>query len=212
MIVFFSYSDHIWEAVNESFKIWKTEKLFLSDLQFLKDISVGWFELANLQNVSSILYKLLSCFLTWSFFSRAPKKKRKADDSGVGVHGFYWMFKLRNKFHESQNRWILNLSNLSATLSQCLSLSLPQSVSRSLAISPYHDLLWPLTTEKDITHCVNYFDARFYWKVKNSAYLSCKIMGLYFSLCASKRWFFSFRILLKVYFVVLSFRNLTIGP
>ena len=62
MIVFFSYSDHIWEAVNESFKIWKTEKLFVSDLQFLKDISVGWFELTNLQNVSSILYKLLSCF------------------------------------------------------------------------------------------------------------------------------------------------------
>ena len=25
MIVFFSYSDHIWEAVNESFKIWKTK-------------------------------------------------------------------------------------------------------------------------------------------------------------------------------------------
>ena len=146
MIVFFSYSDHIWEAVNESFKIWKTEKLFLSDLQFLKDISVGWFELANLQNVSSILYKLLSCFLTWSFFSRAPKKKRKADDSGVGIHGFYWMFKLRNKFHESQNRWILNLSNLSATLSQCLSLSLPQIC---LSLARYITLSWLTLTAYD---------------------------------------------------------------
>ena len=160
------------------------------------------------------------------FFSRAPKKKRKADDSGVGIHGFYWMFKLRNKFHESENRWILNLSKLSATLLQwlslslslflfvslSLSLSLSLFVSRRLPISPYHEWLWPLTTEKDITHCVNYFDARFYWKIINSAYLSCKIMGLYFSLCASKRCFFSFRILLKVYFDVLSFGNLTIGP